>query len=685
MNRRGTRTGRWSVAAFALLLAAIGCSHAAALTPIESIRNVRELREVRLSPDGRHVAAVITASTAEGGQRHLWMVTAKASELRQLTRSPDATGIGEYDPEWSADGKALFFLAQRNGIDSIHRLSLTNGSDEELILVSDATGKMTAHWQMANRRPSDIRPRRYAVSPDGRWIALIGIFLKPPVSAAATKRQDDAIEVGKRKSQPAHLFLLELATMQVREVSLADEPQSLSWNPDSRRLSVVTALPGDDDFGTRTQAWRVAVASGAVSRFQDIPQTVRTVAWTHDGLAYLARCQDDAPPECMELFAYDTATHKSLGLTRGMDGSLVDDLVVDRDGRSVVTPIMVGLEQRLARIELDGSGIHWLVFGEPVVSDVQTNATRNGWLIVAGGPQATNSIYLASRSGGDATRLSIPDTVPANWPAAMSHRIAWTHDGERLEGLLYLPQMAGARRVPLVAWVHGGPYGAFQDRYYRLVNLLVGQGWSVLLTNPRGSMGRGATFAAANRNDLGGEDFADIMAGVDAAIGKFPIDPQRLALVGFSYGGTMAAFVEGRTDRFKALVAGAPVIDQFSEYGTEDSSYDDRWYFGFPWTHPAAVWRQSPLARVAFARTPMLLLQGAADPVDPPAQSGEWRRALLQVGVPVQLVIYPRETHASLAQAFGMGPSREPWHGVDLAERMIGFVRSAFGKGRGGS
>ena len=140
----------------------------------------------------------------------------------------------------------------------------------------------------------------------------------------------------------------------------------------------------------------------------------------------------------------------------------------------------------------------------------------------------------------------------------------------------------------------------------------------MLCTNPRGSTGYGAAFAAANKNDLGGGDYQDIMAGVDTVLAKYPLDPNKMALIGYSYGGEMAGFIEGKTDRFKAIVSGAPVIDQESEYGTEDGSWYDRWFYGgYPWEHAADAWRQSPLAYVAHAKTPFLLLQGEADSTDP--------------------------------------------------------------------
>jgi dipeptidyl aminopeptidase/acylaminoacyl peptidase len=182
---------------------------------------------------------------------------------------------------------------------------------------------------------------------------------------------------------------------------------------------------------------------------------------------------------------------------------------------------------------------------------------------------------------------------------------------------------------------------------------------------------------------LGGRDLRDIMAGVDAVVRGYAIDPNKLALMGYSYGGEMAAFVEGRTDRFKAIVSAAPVIDQQSEYGTEDQSWYDRWFYGKPWEHRDDAWRQSPLAYVARAKTPFMLIQGEGDTVDPLGQSLEMYRALRQQGVTVQLLQYPRDNHGPLASNMYGFPSTEPWHGFDARRRLIQFIKAAFDKSGG--
>jgi dipeptidyl aminopeptidase/acylaminoacyl peptidase len=326
-----------------------------------------------------------------------------------------------------------------------------------------------------------------------------------------------------------------------------------------------------------------------------------------------------------------------------------------------------------------------LDLGAPVLTGLNTNRKQTGWVWLAESGGKPVKLCHAQRLGDPCTALAAPELTPAKLRSVEPELVQWRSGSFTIEGLLYLPPGAGAARVPLIVDVHGGPFGAWENRNDPFANFLVGHGWAVLRPNPRGSSNYGVKFAAANKNDLGGGDYDDVMAGVDAVLAKYPVDPARMALIGYSYGGEMAGFVEGKTDRFKAVVSGAPVIDQFSEYGTEHGSWYDRWYFGKPWEHREDAWRQSPLAGAAKAKTPFLLIQGESDATDPLGQAQEMYRALRQEGVPVELVTYPREDHGPLAGgAFGR-PSTEPWHGYDVRQRMIEFIEKAFNGTSGGS
>ena len=315
-----------------------------------------------------------------------------------------------------------------------------------------------------------------------------------------------------------------------------------------------------------------------------------------------------------------------------------------------------------------------------MVTGLNTNRKRTGWVWLAESGGQPMKLCYAQHLGDGCTALAIPELAPANLRSTEPELVSWKSGTFTVEGLLYLPPGAGSAKVPLIVDVHGGPFGAWENRNDAFAGFLVGHGWAVLRPNPRGSSNYGVKFAAANKNDLGGGDYEDVMAGVDAVLAKYPVEAAQMALIGYSYGGEMAGFVEGKTDRFKAIVSGAPVIDQFSEYGTERGSWYDRWYFGKPWEKREDAWRQSPLAGAGKAKTPFLLIQGESDGTDPLGQAQEMYRALRQEGVPVELVTYPREDHGPLAGGMMGRPEPEPWHGYDVRQRMIEFIAKAFGE-----
>ena len=352
--------------------------------------------------------------------------------------------------------------------------------------------------------------------------------------------------------------------------------------------------------------------------------------------------------------------------------------VVAADDNSALVAVTQGVVATVAQFPLAGGNPTSLKFDLSAVNNLSTNAAQTGWLYEQSSSGTPPQLCFARTLSAGCTKLNAPAIIPPNWRTVPAQVLKWKNGDLTIEGILYLPPQAKDGKVPLIVDVHGGPTGQYTDSYSAFAQFLLGQGWAVLETNPRGSTGYGAAFAAANKNDLGGGDYQDIMTGVDTVLAKFPIDANKMALIGYSYGGEMAGFVEGKTDRFRAIVSGAPVIDQMSEYGTESSSYYDRWWYGYPWEHEQDAWRQSPISGVAHAKTPFLLLQGKGDTTDPAGQSEEMYRALRQAGVTVELVEYPRENHGPLARGMLGYPSREPWHGFDARKRIIDFISKQF-------
>jgi dipeptidyl aminopeptidase/acylaminoacyl peptidase len=641
----------------------------------EEVRTqVRGLRGVAVSPDGKAVLAGIIDTTADGGLPHLWLLADKAPP-RQLTFGKPTDRGGETAGQFSPDGTAVYFIATRDGTKSLFRLPLAGGEPERLLVARDASGRATGQWQ---GKPGDtaLSAAGFAFSPDGRSLALWAADSEPAAVKARAARKDDGYSHGEDDHR-THLFLIDPATASTREVKLDGVFDSMSWSIDGADL-LVTTDPDRDEVGPDATVWRVDPTTLNAARL-DLPRTARNPAFLpgRRQIVYGDTCQDDAPSGCTDLYVRDVAGGTPRNLTRGFDGAMSSDYTILPSGDLMMT-VAQHMRTRLARLSTRTGAVTFLDADQPVVGALTTNPRQTAWAMAMTGPTQPPMVVLAAKPGGKAIPLAMPSMVPSRWPKVPSTIVSWRNEGLTIEAALYMPTVAAGTKVPLVVSIHGGPAGRFADDYNNLVQMLVAEGWAVLQPNIRGSTGYGSRFLAANKNDLGGADYRDIMTGVDAMLKAHPLDPNRLALIGYSYGGEMAGFVVGKTDRFKAIVSGAPVIDQFSEYGTENGSYYDRWYYGKPWLNFADVWRQSPLSTAGNAKTPFLLLQGSEDVTDPPGQSLEMYRALKQTGAPVALAVYPREGHGETGGNFRALPSQEPWHGVDLRRRMFGFLRAAF-------
>ncbi|HEY1902440.1 MAG TPA: prolyl oligopeptidase family serine peptidase [Terracidiphilus sp.] len=687
----------------------------------EDLRHLRALNAPLLSPDGKLVLFMVTEATADGGKTHFWLSSVNGQDkARQITFSAPADKRGERAAQWAPDGTAIYFLAKRGEQTQLFRLDMRGGEaspydlkvlpavDESKISgaipppgAAAASAADKSSDKKVDEKKSDKKPDAapeplpldvggFAPSPDGKWLVVWGRDPETP----GEKKQKDAKADASWVNHELHGTRLYLAALKpdgsvdgaLKTIGLAPDVHQAIWSPLSDRLLAITEEPNEaSDLGPVGAAWLVsAAAPDKPLKLTGVPATVgRGAAWRPDGneIVFPAQTPEDAPPGYEELFALTVdGTASPRRLTAGFAGQLSGPGVYVGNAE-LVTEAGVGTRLTSVRIALNGGAAPSAVdLGTAVVAGLNTNRKQTGWVWLANGGGEPEKLCYAAKLGDACHDLSTPDLAPAGLRSVAPQLVRWPakSGGLTIEGLLYLPPESGTAKVPLIVDVHGGPFGAFEDRNDALAAFLIGHGWAILRPNPRGSSNYGTKFAAANKNDLGGGDYQDVMAGVDAVLAKYPLDPNRMALMGYSYGGEMAAFVEGKTDRFKAIISGAPVIDQFSEYGTEGGSWYDRWYFGKPWEHMADAWKQSPLAGAAHAKTPFMLLQGQSDTTDPLGQSEEMYRALRQEGVPVELVTYPRENHGPLAVGiFGM-PSPEPWHGFDGRQRIVEFLEKGF-------
>ena len=656
----------------------------------EDLRHVRSMSQPRLSPDGRSVLISVTDATADGAGNHLWLVDIKENTARQLTWSASGEKHGESMGRWMPDGDSILFLAHRGEHTQLYRLPMEGGEARaydlkitptvDTSMLPDAIPPRKADAAAAKVEPVEIDVQSYQPSPDGRWIAILARDPETPGEKKAHDDKADAVWVD-HNPHGARLYLLDTESEKLTAVGVPPDVHGISWSRQSDRLMAIAAgMNNAGDLEPDASTWLVSVGDPAHPRqLKQLPPTIQNGVWSEDArrFYFLAQSTKDAPPGYHDLYVFSFSDTSIADLTADFTGSLSHETPIMEEGK-ILAPVQMGIHVGVLR--LDGDKQELVKFDSSTVTQLNTNAKQNGWVWLGSSSTQPMTLYYTERLGRSAKPLNAPTLTPATWTQVGSQVVSWKNEGQSIEGLLYLPPQAATRKVPLIVDVHGGPTGAFEDSYYPLIEFLVGQGWAVFRTNPRGSTGYGAAFAAANKNDLGGADYRDIMTGVDTVIARYPIDPAKLGLMGYSYGGEMAGFVEGKTDRFKAIVSGAPVIDQNSEYGTESGSWYDRWFYGKPWEHEADVWRQSPLSGASHAKTPFLLLQGESDTTDPLGQSLEMYRALRQMGVPVEMVQYPREDHGPLAGGIFGNPSPEPWHGFDGRQHIVKFFKTAFGE-----
>ena len=530
----------------------------------------------------------------------------------------------------------------------------------------------------------------YATSDDSRWLA---VWARDP-ETPGEKKQKDAKADATRVNHELHGTRLYLAALKpdgsvdgpLKSVAIPPDVGGAVWSPVANTVFVITEEPNDaSDLGPAGAGWLVDVAAPDKPRkLSALPPTVgRAAAWTIDGqsLVFAAQTPEDAPPGYENLFVLPAEkSTPPRRLAAGFNGQIDGVLVPENQGGSLIAEAAIGTRLTPVRLSLDDHAPATpLDLGVPVAASLATNRKQTGWVWLADGGGIPQQLCYAAHLGDACQALSTPTLAPANLRSVKPELVKWTNGAMTIEGLStchrahphpqkcrWLSTSTAAPSAPLKIAMTPSPH-----------SLLVTGGLSSVPTRAARRITE-PNLQPPTRTISAVGTISDVMAGVDYALAHYPLDPNRMALMGYSYGGEMAGFVEGKTDRFKAILSGAPVIHQFSEYGTEGGSWDDRWYFGKPWEHLEDAWKQSPLAGAAHAKTPFMLLQGEGDTTDPLGQSQEMYRALRQEGVPVELVTYPRDNHGPLAIGMFGRPSSEPWHGLDARQRVVDFIEKAF-------
>ncbi|HEX3466623.1 MAG TPA: S9 family peptidase, partial [Candidatus Elarobacter sp.] len=433
------------------------------------------------------------------------------------------------------------------------------------------------------------------------------------------------------------------------------------WSPDGTRFAA-TAAHGDGDANWWiAELYTIDAHNGVATRIHHPDLQIASPRWSGDGkrIAYIGGIMSDEAITGGDVFVVPANGGRPIDVTPNLPASVVT-IAWNGSPSHLLATELAGDHMVIASIDADRKRQQQLWTGHETIyatgfaglapGDVGVSLSRDGKVAAAVVQSITAPPEIALGTLGALHAVTAANARTPHLTGA-ARSITWISEGATVQGWLIFPPDAQAGvRYPIVTYVHGGPayahYPLFPSGADSFEAWLAARGYIVFEPNPRGSYGQGEAFTRANVKDFGYGDLRDILVGLDAVGSTIPVDPKRIGIFGWSYGGYMTMWAVTQTNRFKAAVSGAGLSDWLSYYGTNDI---DTWmipYFGNSiYDDPTVYGRSSPINYIKQVKTPTLMVAGDRDAEVPVTQSYEYWHALRDLGVPTELVIYPGEGH----------------------------------------
>jgi dipeptidyl aminopeptidase/acylaminoacyl peptidase len=699
--------------------------------PASIIRAQVVLDEHDMSADGRFAVVVRRFVVADRYRSHLWLIPLDGrGKPIQLTDGP----VRDTGPRLAPDGSAVAFkrsAAARPG--RRHRGTAADRTDEVtrlriLPLSRDGT-PAAAPWVI--RTPAERSVGEVAWSPAGDQLALT-IEVDPPRFLVGREPTGDDAPVARRLTtldfrwdeegyldRWSHLHVVDARRgARPEQVTEGDYGVAhLAWSPDGRAIAFASNRRADRDLEPWQSIWTLPVDR---RRRRTEPREVLRLggdvdkpAWSPDGRWLVATgyvdadAKDDTSPELVVARSDGSSAPRAVApqLDRPV-GSWNDTDLHGWMASSRTAPTWVDEGTIVAVITARGRSVPWRFDVDPATGAPTgdphplTTADLTSYSLAATADPSVPRERRVSVVGClddrpmdlftlalDATAAPRPrTTIGGRW----ANRFAWPvmrsvmapGEGGPIETWIASPADADDEPLPTIVDIHGGPLGGWAPAPSLEVVLLCARGYRVLLPNIRGSHGYGRDWIRPHLGNWGGPDAADVHAALDHAIELGLTDPARLGVIGLSYGGFLTNWLIGTSDRFKAAVSEAGVVNQVSAWSEGDAGaeFNRMALMGEPLTPEGVdkLWRQSPLAHVAAIRTPLLILQGEADLRCPMSDSVQLFYALRVLKRTVEMVVYPEEFHVYAV-------SGRPDRRIDRHARMLEWFDRYVGGGEAGS
>ena len=593
--------------------------------------------DVALSPDGTHVAWV--QSTAATRSKQIYIRETSGNARPVIVEIPVDAERTDFDPAWSPDSKMLAVFS--------------SGGEKEQRQLWMVDADSSSPKKITNLNGYAARPRW---SHDGRQIAFLYIEGAggggPLMAAPATTGVIDTAVHNQR------IAILNVGTGQLSRVS----PENLhiydyDWSPDDKAF-VATAAPGPGDNNWWiAQIYTIDIAKGDSKSIYKPSLQVAVPRWSPDGksIAFIEGLMSDEGFHGGNLFTVSAGGSDVVNRTSSRKTSINSFFWQEPD--RIVLIEYVGGGSAISELHLSNNSAQTIWKGPEGIHAFGNfpnfALSRDGKVAAAVRSTYNSPPEVFAGPLGEWRQLTKDNaTLLADWGKAES--VEWANEGFNIQGWLVPPaKVEPGKKYPMVVLIHGGPSSVTTSEWpasfgmsRAIIAALSVRGYYVLLPNPRGSYGQGEEFTRANVKDFGHGDLRDTLAGLDVVTKKHPIDPARLGVTGWSYGGFMTMWTVTQTDRFRAAVAGAGIANWQSYYG---QNLIDQWmipFFGASvYDDPSVYEKSSPIRFIKNVKTPTLVIAGERDAECPASQSYEFWHALKTLGVPTQLIIYPGEGH----------------------------------------
>lgn len=647
----------------------------------------------QIAPDGTRVAFTrVTINEGKGDyETSLWLVPATGAEApRALT-----AGTRDSSPRWSPDGRTIAFVraVERDGRPQpaqIFVMSLDGGEARPITNVARGAGAPA--W-----------------SPDGRRIAFSSLTRPEDDSASATKPSDVRVITSavyrsngggwNEADRPSHLWVadvrpgVEIAPARQLTTGAYSEGGH-AWAPDGSKI-YFTSTRTDEPYYQQSDSdlYAVPAAGGSIARVASINGTIGGPRPSPDGKwiafggtlygtpersydqpdLFVAAADGSAAPKNLTA-AYDYDIGGSVGGDqRAPRGGGSGGAIWSADGRSITIVAGEQGDANLVRVDVASGAV------SPVFKRAHTvqsySATPDGKTLVAVTSTQTNinDLFVVAAAAGTPSAKQITrvnDDLFKTIKLSEPEEVSWTSfDGKKIQGwVLHPPDFDRSKQYPFILQIHGGPHAAYGNVFTHEFHWMAAKGYVVLFPNPRGSSNYGQEFGNIIQYRYPGDDYKDLMAGVDAIVKRGYVDQARMGVTGGSGGGLLTNWTITQTTRFAAAVSMRSIADWSGFWYTADfSQFTPSWFRKAPWEDPQDYAARSPITHVARVKTPLMLIDGDDDLRTPPSDGGEMMfRALKYLKVPTVMVRVPGETHE-------LSRSGKPIHRVERLQHILGW------------